>query len=116
MSCPLDYSLCRQTVTVYRLEGDRVRRQVLSGVLYQYEMEQDTDQNGTSCKTGFTLIAPGMAQLRPGDRIYDGVGPMLTPQQWDGFLPVCIPGLSQIRYVRPCYWDGRLCHIQAGAD
>ena len=114
MSCPLDYSLCNQTVTLYRMENGTVRRQVVENALYRWRLEQVTDELGTRQETKFSLILAGQHMLQPGDRVYDGTGPAITLEQWPGFLPVTVPGLSQVRYVKPCYWQGELCHTEAG--
>ncbi len=115
MQCPLDYSLCNQTVTVYRLEGSTVQRQIIWQAQYQFEVQESCDREGKTRKTTCLLIIPGQADLRPGDRVYPGVGPIVTARDWAGFLPVRIPGLSQIHYVKPRYWDGRVCHTEAGS-
>lgn len=114
MECPLDYSLCAQTVTLYRLCDGQVLRQVLPRVFYQWQQRSAVTQFGEQEDRLFILIVPGAVTLLPGDRIYDGEGPALTQDQWQGFLPVHVPGLSQIAYVKPCYWEGRLCHTEAG--
>lgn len=114
MNCPLDYGLCDQTVTVYGLRGGRVFRQVMENARYSWEVQQITDVLGTRQETLFQLIMPGKNSLLPGDRIYDGVGPEITAEQWEEFLPVTVPGLSQVQYVKPCYWQGTICHIEAG--
>lgn len=114
MSCPLDYSLCDQTVTLYRYRDGAVERQVAENAWYSYQTAQVTDALGTRQETAFQLILPGDAALLPGDRVYDGIGPEITEREWAGFLPVCTPGLSQVQYVKPCYWQGQLCHTEAG--
>ena len=111
----MDYPLCVQTVTVYRLTPEGVSRQVIEGCFYSYRIEEETDEWGKRQETTFLLVVPGEVQhLCIGDRIFDGVGPEITAQQWQSFLPVQVPGLSQVEYLRPCYRDGRLCHTEAG--
>ena len=112
--CPLDYSLCRQTVTQYRLENGGVMRKLLEGVRYEYGVSQVTDERGRHQETKCLLIVPGEADLQPGDRIYDGAGPVMDAGQWNHFLPVTVKGLSEINYVTPWFWDGQLCHTEAG--
>lgn len=114
MSCPLDYSLCDQTVTLYRLEKGVVCRQVVENAFYEWRLEQVTDAMGTRQETKFSLILPGEHTVLPGDRVYGGIGPEISAREWTSFLPVCVPGLSQVQYVRPCYWQGIVCHIEAG--
>lgn len=110
----LDYSLCNQTVTLYRCRGGKIDRQVRNDAFYVWQVGTVADELGTRQETLCTLILPGDPSLRPGDRVYDGIGPEITESQWPHFLPVSIPGLGEINYVRPCRWQGRICHTEAG--
>lgn len=112
MNCPLDYGLCNQTVTLYRRRGDTVSRQVVEGASFLYGAEQAADHLGTRRETPFQLIIPGDAQLQPGDRVYDGIGP--EEVDWDTFLPVTVPGLVEAEYVEEHRWQGDICHTRAG--
>ncbi len=112
--CPLDYSLCSQTVTVYRLSGGQVHRKVFTDAFYQHWMGEKHGTAGRVQETGCLVIIPGCADLQPGDRVCPGVGPEVTASQWTGFLPVHVSGLSQIAYVKPCFFEGVLCHTEAG--
>ena len=112
MECPLDYSLCDQVVTCYRFADGKVVRSVLEGVLYHYRSGSYTDEQGVVHQREFSLIAPRKADFLPGDRIIAGIGPEITPSQWGSFLPRCVEGLSQVRYVKPYYWRGQLCHCE----
>lgn len=115
MECPVDYSLCCQTVTVYRLAGDCVQRRVYKNAYLQMTDSSTFDAQGKQQERKLLLILPGQdVYLIPGDRVYDGIGPQITAQQWAGFIPVLTPGLGQIQYVRPYYWQGILCHTEAG--
>lgn len=114
MDCPLDYSLCCQTVTLYRLEADRVNRQVVENAFYSYTSAVTETDTGPRHNRSFTLILPGDADIQIGDRVYDGIGPEITQKAWTGFLPVHISGLSQVEYVTPCAFFGQLCHMEAG--
>ncbi|MBR4108730.1 MAG: hypothetical protein IKK41_00170 [Oscillospiraceae bacterium] len=111
----LDYSLCDQTVTVYRKQGDQILRQVADGCYYTWQEKQEGDERGTRRETVCQLILPGDGvQIHIGDRIYDGIGPEIGIEDWGAFLPVRFPGLAEINYVTPCYWEGAVCHIEAG--
>ncbi len=111
----IDYHFCDRTVTVYRLERGQVQRLVVEGCYYFWEQRQVTDLQGTRQDTKFLLIMPGSTQrVFVGDRIYDGVGPYLTAQDWPRFLPVNVTGLGQVAYVRPTWWDGCVTHVEAG--
>ena len=111
----IDYHFCNQTITVYRLEGSRVLRLVVPGCYYFWQVQQVTDVYGTRQETKCLLIMPGESQqVFLGDRIYEGVGPEVTAREWPAFLPVTVPGLAEITYVRPVWWDGKISHIEAG--
>lgn len=113
MACPLDYSLCNQTVTVYRKSNGRLRRLVVDGCYYVWEDVTVTDVAGTRFQRRFLLIMPGSCQrVFPGDRIYSGVGP--EEVNWREFIPVKVEGLSEAAYVRPSWWGSEVCHVEAG--
>lgn len=113
MKCPLDYSLCDKTVTIYRRENGKLQRQVVENCYYLWQQDQETDALGTRQVTRFLLIIPGENQrIFVGDRVYDGVGP--EEVDWASFLPVTVPGLGEVAYVRPCWWGSRVCHFEAG--
>ena len=107
-----DYGLCDQTVTLYRRRGGSISRQVVDNACYSYQVRQVTDQLGTRQETVFKLIIPGDAELQPGDRVMAGIGPEQV--DWNSFLPVTVPGLGQVAYVSPCYWQGVIFHTEAG--
>ena len=113
--CPLDYSLCDRTVTVYRRQGEQIIRQVVENCYLSRQETQTASLSGRRETQAFLLIVPGKVQrVFPGDRVYDGVGPEVSLADWSGFLPVKIPGLCQVSYVQPCYWAGEICHVEAG--
>lgn len=108
-----DYSLCENTVTVYRMENAQLQRLVIPGCHYSWENVLVTDGLGQRMERKFLLIVPaGVQQVFPGDRIYDGIGP--EEVEWDRFIPVNVPGLSVAEYVRICRWEDEICHIEAG--
>ena len=115
MECPLDYSLCDRTVTVYRLQAGQVLRTVVEGCFYRWQTALRTDALGRREETVFLLVMPGDTQrVFPGDRIYPGIGPEVSAQDWPRWLPVNVPGLAEAEYVSPHFWEGRLCHVEAG--
>lgn len=116
MECLLDYSLCNQTVTLYGIREGALQRQVLHGVMYQHWQSEKVDASGKALETGCLLIVPGQVDLKPGDRVYPGVGPQITKQEWTGFLPVRHPGLAQVSYVKPYTFEGAVCHTEAGRE
>lgn len=104
----LTYPMCDKTVTRYRRVGDNVERRVLEGCFYRYEDTADQERFVRK----FLLIWPGAEDIRPGDRIFDGIGPEQVV--WAEFLPVNVPGLSQAEYAAPWYLGGKRAHWEAG--
>lgn len=99
----------QQTVTVYR--GDGTRR-VLPGCQFILNRRQDVDLMGRHLKPRFSLIVKGAQDLRPGDRIMEGIGP--EQFDWDAFVPENVENLVSVGYVQPFYWQGKVCHTEAG--
>ncbi len=115
MTGPLDYALCDQTVTIYHKQGGSVLRQVVEGCFYTWEEVQEEDEYGVRRETKCLLILPGDTyRVFIGDRVYNGIGPEIGIGDWAAFLPVTVTGLSEINYVMPCYWEGAVCHMEAG--
>ena len=104
----MEYPLCDQTVTVYHMAGGEIFRQVIHGCYFQQQ------EKGTGpVERPFLLVIPGdTLQVFPGDRVLPGEGPEVT--DWDAFLPATEPQLARIGWVKPCYWQGTLCHTEAG--
>ena len=107
------YPFCNQTVTCYRLENGKVRRQVLENCFYRWQDTQVSGESGDRFVRKCLLIHPGVTQMVfPGDRVMPGIGPEVT--DWENFLPVNTAGLSQIVYATPWYWEGKISHTEAG--
>lgn len=115
MNGPLDYSLCDRTVTIYRKNGNQILRLVADNCFFLIQQEQEMHDNRCQTQTLCFLVMPGDSQLVfPGDRVYDGIGPQITAEDWSSFVPETVPGLAQISYVKPWYYEGKLCHVEAG--
>lgn len=111
----VDYSMCCQTVTVYRETANGVLRTVVPGCFFQWREERAMEQIGPCKERKFLLVQPGAEQLVfPGDRVYDGVGPEMTVQAWAHFLPEQVDGLGEVAYATPYHWEGQYCHTEAG--
>ena len=111
----MERGLFDRVVTLYHREGGTVTRLVAEGCHYEWKDVWRTDLSGTRQERNFLLVLPGEGwTVTPGDRVFDGVGPEITPSDWAGFVPACVPGLSQVAYVRPCRVNGRVCHVEAG--
>lgn len=114
MVCPLDYSLCRDTLTVYRRSGTAVSRRVFTNGFLQIQDKRMENSHSPELERAFLLVLPGEADIAPGDRVLPGEGPVVDACSWGDFSPAKVPGLCQIQYVQPCYFMGRLCHTEAG--
>lgn len=112
---PLDYSLCTQTVTVYRKQADSVMRQVVENCYFRLEQKQERDAMGCQREKAFLLIMPGETQcVFAGDRVMEGIGPEITTEQWRRFIPALVEGLAEVSYATPYCWEGTVCHVEAG--
>lgn len=101
----VDYSMCCQTVTVYRRTETGIFRQVIPGCFFQQE-----ERKGESPE--FLLIQPGEEQLIfPGDRIFDGIGPEIRLEDWGASAPA-----AEASYARVYRWEGKFCHTEAGRN
>lgn len=110
---PLDYSLCDQTVTVYRKKGETVTRKVIANAYFCAKISCPNEAYGKSMEKTFLLIIPGDGfPVQPGDRICEGIGPESV--DWQGFVPAAVTEVFEIAYAKPCRWDGTITHWEAG--
>lgn len=115
-TCPVDYSLCKQTVTVYRKEGDEYIRKVYDKAFLDYKKTQSVDKTGSREANSFLLVIPGSVQtVFVGDKVYDGVGPEIADKEaWKTFIPVNVAGLVVVSYADAKKWNGQIVHTEAG--
>ena len=104
---PLDYSLCRMTVTVYDKKGGR---RVMENVHYEFTHETSTATGKASENSGFLLVIPGSDPIAPGDKVLLGVGETIP---FDALNPAQFPTLGIVRSVKPRYFMGKPCHTEA---
>ena len=106
----VDYSMCCQTVTVYRNTAEGILRQVIPGCFLQWEDRVEQDADGIWQKRAFLLIQPGQQQLVfPGDKVWEGIGPEVAAEDWEAFIPA-----SVVNYAKVYRWEGKFCHTEAG--
>lgn len=113
---PLDYRLCRQTVTIYRQEAPgQYSRRVFQGAFLEQRRQVETSKTGSTGESSFLLVLPGDgAPVRPGDKVLPGEGPEVTTrEEWAALIPAKVPGLVVVGRVEPRYWQGKLCHTEA---
>lgn len=114
---PLDYGKCCQTVTIYRQEAPgQYSRRVFHRAFLEYRRRVDIGKTGSAGESTFLLVIPGEeVPVRPGDKVFPGEGPEIaTREEWAAFIPARVPGLVVVGYVEPKYWQGKLCHTEAG--
>lgn len=111
----MDYSLCDQTVTLYRKNPEGILRLELFDCFFLWKDGVSYDRLGKQQERKFLLIQPGEEQLVfPGDRVFAGIGPEIALEDWNTFIPQAVDGLAQVAYAAPYYWQGQFCHTEAG--
>lgn len=112
----VDYSLCRQKVTVYHKEGDTVKRTVFDRAFLDFRKNLTVDKTGSRDSNAFLLVIPGNTQaVFVGDKVLMGEGPEVsTREQWAAFIPANVPGLCVVKYADPKYWGTQFVHVEAG--
>ena len=115
-----DYSLCRQTVSIYHCEGGDVVRTVVYPAFLDFKKTQSVERTGSAETNGFLLVIPCRSSIpvAVGDKVMAGEGPIVDSDDpmgwWRSFVPAKHVGLVVVRYVDPKYWDGELVHVEAG--
>ena len=116
-TCPVNYDLlCRQTVTVYRKEGEKYIRKEYSKSFLDHKKTQSVDKIGSKEVNSFLLVVPGTVQtVFVDDKVYEGIGPEITTaEQWRDFVPAKVPGLVVVKYADCKKWDNAVVHTEAG--
>lgn len=115
-TCPVDYRMCKQTVTVYHKDGDTITRKVHDRAFLDFMKTQTVDKTGSKEASSFLLVIPCDAQaVFVGDKVVMGEGPEVsTREAWAAFIPAKVPGLVVVSYVDPKYWGTQLVHVEAG--
>lgn len=116
-TCPVDYRLCNQTVTIYHWDGGTTyTRKVIENAFLDFKKTQNVDKTGSSEANSFLLVVPGEAvPVAVGDKVMLGKGPEIsTREAWAAFIPSKVSGLVVVKYVDPKYWRGCVVHTEAG--
>lgn len=114
---PLNYDLlCKQTVTVYRKEGEQYTRKVYDKAFLDHKKTQTVDKTGSKEANSFLLVIPGDVQsVFVGDKVYDGIGPEISDREaWAAFIPAKDPNVVVVSYADPKKWNGSIVHTEAG--
>lgn len=114
--CPVDYRLCNQVVTVYHRDGETYTRKVFSRAFLDFKKTVSVDKVGAREASSFLLVVPCEEPVVfPGDKVLLGEGPEVAGREdWAALIPAKVPGLCVVSYVDPKYWQGKLCHQEAG--
>lgn len=112
-----DYSLCDQTVTVYRRAGaGDIRRTVHERAFLDFRKNLNVERTGSSEASSFLLVIPGdQVPVEVGDKVMLGEGPEVADDAaWRSLIPSKVEGLCVVKHVDPKYYRGRLVHTEAG--
>ena len=117
-ACPVDYSLCNQTVTIYHWDGEKTytRKVIKDAAFLDFKKTQNVDKTGSKEVNSFLLVIPGpVVPVTVGDKVMLGDGPDVADREaWSSFIPSKVPGLVVVKYVDPKYWHGSVVHTEAG--
>lgn len=115
-TCPVDYRMCRQTVTVYHKEGEVITRTVHKKAFLDFRKNQTVDKTGSREANAFLLVIPCQTQaVYVGDKVLLGEGREVTTQQeWAALVPAVVPNLCVVKHVDPKYWGTQMIHVEAG--
>lgn len=115
-TCPVDYRMCRQTVTVYHKDGDIYTRTVHDRAFLDFRKNQTVDKTGSKESNAFLLVIPCSEQVVfVGDKVMLGEGPQISNrEEWATFIPAKVPGLVVVSYVDQKYWGAEMVHVEAG--
>lgn len=114
-----DYSLCTQMVSIYHVEGSEVTRTVVYPAYLDFKKTENVEKTGSTEANGFLLIIPcHESPVAIGDKVMVGEGPVVDAEDqlkwWRSFVPAKHVGLGVVKYVDPKYWNGEMCHVEAG--
>ena len=115
-TCPVDYRMCNQTVTVYRQQDGQYLRMVYDRAFLDRKKTLSVDKTGSKEANSFLLVIPGDTQtVFAGDKVYEGIGPEIADSKaWAAFIPSKVPQLVTVSYADPKRWNGRIVHTEAG--
>lgn len=113
---PVDYAKCSQTVTVYHKDGETYTRSIYQNAFLDFKKTQNVDKTGSMEANAFLLVIPCDSQtVFVGDKVLPGKGAeCATREAWAALIPATVPGLVIVKHVDPKYWNGQMCHVEAG--
>ena len=120
-SLPLvnDYSLCKQMVSIYHYDNGEVTRTVVYPAYMDFKKTENVEKTGSQEANSFLLVIPCQeSPVAIGDKVMVGEGPVVDSEDpakwWRNFVPARYVGMGVVKYFDPKYWDGQMCHVEAG--
>lgn len=115
-ACPVDYRMCKQTVTVYHKDGDTYSRTVHEKAFLDFRKNETVNKTGSREANSFLLVIPCDTQtVFVGDKVLLGKGPEVsTREAWAKLIPATTPDLVVVKYADPKYWGTQMVHVEAG--
>lgn len=116
---PFSYALCNQTVTVYRacFDGEFSCTKTVydKKAFFDFKKVVSVIKTGSKEVNSFLLVIKGNADLKPKDKVLLGLGEDIsTREEWAKFIPSNCADLVVIETVNPKYYNGKVCHVEAG--
>lgn len=114
-----DYSLCTQTVAVYHFEDGTVTKTVHEKAFIDFKKTLNVERTGSTEVNDFLLVIPGPSKAcSVGDKVMIGPGVSVpdgdAASWWRSLIPSKVDGLVVVKYVDVKYWNGEICHTEAG--
>jgi hypothetical protein len=114
-TCPVDYRMCNQTVTVYHNDGGKITQTEYTKAFLDFRKNQTVDKTGSREVNSFLLVIPCATQaVFVEDKVLLGSGPEITHEEWAAFIPAKVPNLVVVKYVDAKYWGDQMIHVEAG--
>ena len=116
-TCPVDYSLCNQTATIYHWDGvTEYTTTVIQNAFFEHKKTQNVDKTGRHEGSSFLLVVPGPnICVSVGDKVLLGEGEeVATREAWSALNASNVPGLVVVKWVDPKHWRGEVVHTEAG--
>ncbi len=109
------YPLCTQTVTVYHREDNKITRSIYDRAFLDFKKVKSVDKTGSKDALSFLLVVVGDADICSGDKVVLGKGlDISTDDQWRSLIPAKTPGVCVVSYIDKKYFNGEICHVEAG--
>lgn len=112
-----DYSLCKQSVTVYHFEGGTVTSAYFPQAYFEFTETQKVDKVGAGEEDTFLLVIPGSEIVcHVGDKVLLGQGEQPSGDYasfWRSLIPTKVDNLGVVRKVSARTWGGEIVHTEA---